>query len=80
MENGIVGKEYDEGGQVGEQRGNCLPLSFYVSLSLYEGYFAATFLADGDIQHIWIVRTESDPNCYYERPNFIMIQHLWQTL
>jgi hypothetical protein len=28
MDNGIVGKEYDEGGQVGDQRGDCLPLSF----------------------------------------------------
>jgi hypothetical protein len=47
--------------------------SFRILRNLYEDYFIAVQLADGDSRPLWIAGAKSDPNCNLERPNCILI-------
>jgi hypothetical protein len=75
IEDGSVREEYDEDDHfVGQRRDRHAP-SFQVSHDLYEGYFVAVRLADGDSHLVWIAQAKSDPNCNPEWPNCVLIQY-----
>jgi hypothetical protein len=63
IEDGNVRKEYDEDDHFVGQRQDCPAPSFRVLHDVYEGYFVAVRLADGDSHPVWIARAKSDPNC-----------------
>ena len=53
--------------------------SFRVARDVFEGYFVAIRLADGDSHPVWIRRALSNPNSSPKNPNCILIQYFRPT-